>query len=246
MSGKKRSLSSVMDVTNPPPSKKQRLDHHRVNENNDSNNSNNRMKFVRIKCSDCDKECTMDAEAYDAKSDTENWVFLTDEDTEDYDLLCMECYENDTSSNEGWLIRDLLKECEMIKELDVPSVIIKRIEDFGFGFIVKCVFCDKEDHMNCDAFAARKDTKTWHFGANYGWDPDDDQMYCDKCFEEHLCTFCYEHITELGKCERCDEVACEHCEDRHNDEHIDREMSPPGGWSAYYGGDDGFYEDFFY
>ena len=122
----------------------------------------------------------------------------------------------------------ILKQSEVIKQMDVPSDILFLIGEFASGQIVECWNCHKKDHvaglipvqdeLQCD------DDWVQLQGAFRG---DVDYM-CSICYRELICTFCEETVTEHNiECEDCRHVVCSGCDDRHLEEHMDLDIPPP-------------------
>ena len=142
--------------------------------------------------------------------------------------------EDSYSSDDGWMISDVLKQCGLVKKLQTPQEIIVLIEDFGYGEIIECIYCDKQDHMDSHDFYDQKDIKNqWIFCSNFHYFEEYD-LTCKQCFDKYFCQLCQNYLSEDNyKCNDCGNVVCNRC-DQDTNAHLNEHMALNIGLTQYH------------
>ncbi len=129
-----------------------------------------------------------------------------------------------------------LRKSKLVKKCDVPDEICEIIRLFSVGNIIKCLFCEKEEHVDKlatddddddDYFTDDDDDEeTWDEngygpgGWRYDMEDDSYDCECENCAEEHTCTLCDEYGGEdVYLCEGCGERVCLECNGGEHDMH---------------------------
>ena len=168
-----------------------------------------------VQCCKCNKIGKLKLSLYKAKKNTDEWVWFKN------DLICKDCFDCS-----GKQIVDILKQCDLIKKLNVPYDVVMIIGDLSKGMIVECVLCGKMGNVSRRKFKSRKNTKKWKFCDNYTCEYDAEDMVCNKCFRRCLCTLCQENIDDKNyKCNTCQNVICGECEKMKRHRELHHEMS---------------------
>lgn len=120
-----------------------------------------------------------------------------------------------------------------IKSLaNVPEQIIGLLCEFACGIIAECDICKKEDHIDCNwgtylDFINDKMYLSDLFQNNdKWWDYMDEKPLCRNCYDKFLCTICNANVDkDAYKCDICDNIICQACDDDDGEGHFDEHMS---------------------
>ena len=125
---------------------------------------------------------------------------------------------NNYSPDDDACLNKVLQRCTLIVKMEMPSVIIDTITKFGRGDVVECRKCKKEDHVDdIKDLPERLDVR-----GDWIHDKYEDVSLCSACYDESLCTFCNDNVSEDNyKCYDCNNVVCPNCETHwHMEEHM--------------------------
>lgn len=143
-----------------------------------------------------------------------------------------ETSENESSecSLQSCFISDILKQSELIQSLLIPLDIIYLIEEFSCGEIIKCVYCEKEDHMNTQQINEKQNNENWIFCDSFGSNFDLYDTICSECHDKYLCTLCLDNLDKDNyKCKGCKMIICNGCDESgyHLSKHAEENLELP-------------------